>query len=399
VFFRKRNRLPSTDYQNKLGATGLQVRICAAISILTTEITEMIDEKKSITRKTVSREDDTPQAYAEFAKDSRQRKLLRKVISGTYIQDASFLKDVPPRKLLDVMWEALDPEARRDAYRDFKERDAVEAPPYRNIGLRLRQIRTDRKLTLSEFAKMLSSPAGELPHPGQAFEFSQEQIRDWEYGRRPFAGTALPVLIYHKFGISAEWLTEGRGTPHTRTETLTLDRMVSLEERMTYSENRIDANIGVPQLRLLEEQNHERVIKEENGFYRIIHGTNTQLRLDLDEANQKIKQLEKTLNENQKLWEVASALIQNYESTLSRVDAELNTIRSKGKEGGGSELNFVAEKMEAVAKMLETTSNRLDRMLEAFERSGSDMETTSNRLDRMLEAVEGSGSDKVEKNS
>ena len=366
----------------------------AFISQISREITEIMEENFVKKRALAHRADDTPQAYAEFAKDSRQRKLLRKVISGTYIQDASFLKDVPPRKLLDVMWEALDPEARRDAYRDFKERDAAEAPPYRNIGLRLRQIRTDRKLTLSEFAKMLSSPAGELPHPGQAFEFSQEQIRDWEYGRRPFAGTALPVLIYHKFGISAEWLTEGRGTPHTRTETLTSDRMVSLEERMTHLENSTAANIGASQLRLLEEQNHDRVVKEDDGSFKLLDGTNTQLRLDLDEANQKIKQLEKTLTDNQKLWEVSSALIQNYESTLSRVDEELNTIR-KGKEG--SELNFVAEKMEAVAKMLETTSNRLDRMLEAFERSGSDMETTSNRLDRMLEAVEGSGSDKVEK--
>ena len=350
--------------QITLDATGMQRENPPVISTYTKERTEIMEENNSKKRAIVHREDDTPQAYAEFAKDSRQRKLLRKVILGTYIQDAAFLKDVPQRRFLDVMWEALDPEARRDAYRDFMDRDAAEAPPYRNIGLRLRQIRTDRKLTLSEFAKMLSSPAGELPHPGQALEFSQEQIRDWEYGRRPFAGTALPALIFQKFGISGEWLMENRGSPHTRTETLTLERMVSLEERMTYLENRTNANVGVSQLRLLEEQNHERVIKGEDGSYSIINGTNTQLRLDLDEANQKIKQLEKTLTDNQKLWEVSSALIQNYESTLSRVDRELDTIR-KGKEGSGSSgLNLVAEKMETMA-------DRLDKVLEAVKKSGS----------------------------
>ena len=160
---------------------------------------------------------------------------------------------------------------------------------------------------------------------------------------------------------------EGRGTPHTRTETLTLERMVSLEQRMSDAENLTARNIGVPQLKVLVEQGHDRAKKEDDGTYSVLRGTNTILRLDLDAAHQKIEALEKSLAENQKLWEVASSLIQNYEKTLNRVDRELDSLR-EGKAGEDSDLSGMAQTM---AQALEGMSSRLDQVLEAVEASGS----------------------------
>ena len=254
--------------------------------------------------------------YTEFAKDSRQRKLLRKVIREHCLpKEAYFLKSKLPQDQLDEMWMRLTSEGRREAYLLFLERDRAEAPPYREIGMRLRQIRKDRKLSLQEFSNMIYSPVGKPPLPRRELKYTETQLRDFEYGRRPFAGTTLPIMVFNTFGVSETWLLRGYGTPPYESPVST--RIDVLEKRVNDLENSTAENLGANHLMLLEEQNHSRVIKEGDGRRKLVSGTNTQLRLELDEANQKLKNLEKNLLDQNKLWELSMELIKNIEGCVA----------------------------------------------------------------------------------
>ena len=261
--------------------------------------------------------------YAEFAKDSRQRKLLRKVLREHFLGDFPFsraadIKETNPQRQLDGMWAGLNPQGQRKAQLLFLERDRKEAPPYREIGQRLRQIRQDRKISLNDFSKLLFCPKGELPYPGRELRFSPNRLRDMEYGILPFAASSLPEMILNKFGVSVEWLMRGslRGAGTATLRDPVMARIDSQEERIESLENSTAEALGKNHLKILEDQKHVRVVN-----HKLVSGTNTQLRLELDEAWQKIKQLEKTL-------EVSSALVKNMTATDSKIDRMLEAVET-----------------------------------------------------------------------
>ena len=260
--------------------------------------------------------------YAEFAKDSRQRKLLRKIIREHFLGDsplsrAADIKETIPQRQLDGMWGGLPPETRRRAQLLFLERDQKETPKYRDIGLRLRQIRTDRKLSHKELSSILFCPKGEPPHPGRELKFTPNCLRDMEYGIRPFAGTALPIMILTKFGISEEWLLRGnlRGSGATPRDPV-MARIDSQEERIEALENSAAESLGENHLKILDDQRHVRVVN-----HKLVGGTNVQMRLELDEAWEKIKQLERTL-------EASSALVKNMTATDSKIERMLEAVEA-----------------------------------------------------------------------
>ncbi|MDP7559392.1 MAG: hypothetical protein QF745_02490, partial [Planctomycetota bacterium] len=153
----------------------------------------------------------------ELGLDSRQRKLLKRIIlenenASEYLKH---FKDHPP---LEHIWDSLGADVQHLLSLEFQVRDRESAPPYRAQGKRLKQIREKYKLNHKGFSEQLASPVEDAPFPEQDIFYKPNRLRDMEYGSLPFDPKFAEVLFI-KFGVSSEWLLEGRGMSETQTGT------------------------------------------------------------------------------------------------------------------------------------------------------------------------------------
>jgi len=249
--------------------------------------------------------------------DSRQRKLLRRLLEE-FVSSKGRHMPPPERGENTLPWlrrtwdRVLRSYEQQLIYRHFQHRDKELAPLHRDTGVRFRKVRLDRKLSIEEFRSALHSPFDEEPFPLENLAFSATQIRDLEYGTRPF-DNKIAALVFHKFGISGEWLLEGRGTPHTRTGLVTMPRIISIEERLTRLEDQLNVNVGVDGMEQLHRDKNP-IIEETDGKLRLRGGSNVKIRVDLNDLIDLVGELQKRLNVQQDLLSV-------YKKELERLEA------------------------------------------------------------------------------
>ena len=121
--------------------------------------------------------------------------------------------------------------------------------------------------------------------------------------------------------MSGEWLLEGRGTPDTRTGTLSLPRIVSAEERLTKLENLVNQNVGYAQVKQMFAQKDERVFENPNGTFGMYRATNSQLRLDCDNLKLLVDQLSNRVKMTENLLAAQTELIKSYTEQTDAVKA------------------------------------------------------------------------------
>ena len=269
-----------------------------------------------------------PPTLDELGLDGRQLRLLGRVIRE--YADQSQEPDMQERahhyRNLDAVpdpavpattrdfWELLPDEHKLLILPIFYEQDREQAPKYRAIGQRFQKIRKDRDLSVAEFAKQLCSPLGADPFPERDIQFKPNRVRDLEFGSLKF-GEEIAAIVFNRFGVSGEWLLEGRGSPHTRTDTLTMPRIVSLEERVTKLEDHTNETVGVEFMKALHEQNSNLIAENPDGSLRLLGGANAKLRLDLTQTMELVEQLKARLD-------VQQALIAAYKKELERLEGD-----------------------------------------------------------------------------
>jgi len=262
----------------------------------------------------------------ELGLDSRQRKLLKRIIlenenAHDYLKR---FKDHPP---LEHIWDSLGGDVQRLLSLEFQVRDRESAPPYRAQGKRLRKIREKYKLTHKEFAEQLNSPVKDAPFPDEDITYKATRLRDLEYGTLPFDEKFAEVLLI-KYGVSSEWLLEGRGTPETKTGTLSAARISSAEGRLSRLESLVDNNVGVAKMQEMADAKDPRVKRGENNTVWMLRGTNAQLRIDIDDMRfllghqtQLIEHLGKRVESAENLLASQTELIKSYKEQTDAVKA------------------------------------------------------------------------------
>jgi transcriptional regulator with XRE-family HTH domain len=194
-------------------------------------------------------------------------------------------------------------------------RDKTNNPPkYRDIAKRLQKIRKDRSLTVKQFAESLYKPLGVEPLPTQEFNYTPKQIHALEYGTMKI-DEKLAEVVFRVFGVSGEWLLWNRGTPHTKTDTLTLPRLLDIENTLQNTVDRQKKIIGEEFMKELAKDGHPLTFKDENGNDVMRGATNARIRFDLYHAEERIKSLEKQV-------ELLTTLLNNY---IGQVEALKST--------------------------------------------------------------------------
>lgn len=265
-------------------------------------------------------------ALDDLELDRRQFRLLGKVVRdyvdqeptmkwfATHFQDLDAVPNPAVPATARTYWEILPDEHKLFILPIFYEQDRRLTPKYRAIGQRFQQIRKDRNLSVAEFSKQLCSPLGADPYPEKDIKFTASRVRDLEFGSLKF-GEEIATLAFDRFGVSGEWLLEGRGSPHTRTDTLTMPRIVTLEERVTKLEDHTNETVGVEFMKALHEQNSNLIAENPDGSLRLLGGANAKLRLDLTQTMELVEQLKARLDAQQ-------ALIAAYKKELERLEGD-----------------------------------------------------------------------------
>lgn len=262
----------------------------------------------------------------ELGLDSRQRKLLKRIIlenenASDYLKH---FKDHPP---LEHIWDSLGADVQHLLSLEFQVRDRESAPPYRAQGKRLKQIREKYKLNHKEFSEQLRSPLKDTPFPEQDIVYKPNRLRDMEYGSLPF-DPKFAEILFIKFGVSSEWLLEGRGMPETKTGTLSAARISSAEDRLSRLESLVDINVGFAKMRELAAAKDQRVKIGENNTISMIYGTNAHLRIDIDEMMRRfdhqaqlIEHLGKRVESAENLLASQTELIKSYKEQIDAAKA------------------------------------------------------------------------------
>ena len=133
----------------------------------------------------------------ELGLDRRETKILQE----------EFLKLSPKLEIerpFNKRWSLAEPKVRLSALINMKSVADESAPPFRDIGKRLKKIRTHRNWTTQQMADELFKPEGQQPFPSEVMEFKAQRISDMEYGNRKFDARFAHYSV-SKFDISEEW--------------------------------------------------------------------------------------------------------------------------------------------------------------------------------------------------
>ncbi len=239
-------------------------------------------------------------------------------------------------------WHVLPDEHKLLVLPVFYEQDRKQTPKYRPIGQRFQQIRKDRNLSVAEFAKQLCSPLGADPYPAKDIQFTTSRVRDLEYGNLKF-GDEIATIVFDRFGVSGEWLLEGRGSPHTRTDTLTMPRIVALEERVTRLEDHANDSVGVDLMKVLYAEEHKLIAENPDESLRIVGGSNAKLRVDLTETMDLVAQLKARLDVQQDLLSAYKKELERLVD-LTSAQQELLSVYKKELERRGA-LSLAGQKL------------------------------------------------------
>ena len=231
--------------------------------------------------------------------DRRQMKFLKEVCD-------QWAKKEKNKNLSFEFWdsdeEPWDDDLRRARLieMDNKDRHDPKNPPpkFREVAKRFRQIRKDRGWTVKQFAEALHSPATSDPYIGHEFKYTEKQIHALEYGTVKI-DKKIADLVFEKFQVSQEWLLLNKGVPHTKTNVLTGPRINYIEQKgdaleivFNNLQKTVNNNAGLGLMEELEKNNDPSVYRSDDGGISMSGSANAKLRLDLNEAQQKIESLE-----------------------------------------------------------------------------------------------------------
>ena len=146
-------------------------------------------------------------------------------------------------------------------YRDIYNENKLT---YEDQANRMRQIRKDRNMKAEQFAQELSSPKGSEPFPDEDILFKAKTIYDLEYGKVEI-GEKMGALVFAKSGINPAWLLRGEATPFTMTNTITIPRIVAIEEQVAELDRVVNQNVGRDELAQMVKEDHPLVIKDDQG--------------------------------------------------------------------------------------------------------------------------------------
>ena len=192
-------------------------------------------------------------------------------------------------------WESMDPQMRSDIWNAYLKDEEDSRPNYRDQALRLKKIRVDNKWSYEEFAEKLKKPKGEEPQPDWDFQPDAKKIADLEYGNLVI-DIRHAELCFKRFGVSGQWLLDGIGVPTTRTNTLDMSRIISIEERLDHLLRIIQINLGQGTIDQLGKDGHESVLTNPDGGYGMKGAVNAILRLQLTEAQSEIHYLKNEIS-------------------------------------------------------------------------------------------------------
>jgi len=250
--------------------------------------------------------------FNDLELDRRQLRLFDRVIRD-YVKKTPSLASLAEPTGNRTYWDVLPDEHKSILLNFFYILDQKEAPKYRRIGQRFQQVRKDRNLSVADFAKQLCSPLGADPFPDKDIKFTTSRVRDLEYGNLKF-GEEIATLVFDRFGVSGEWLLEGRGSPHTRTDTFTMPRLVALEARVSNLEDHHNELVGSDLMNALNERGHKLIERKPEGNLRVVGGTNIELRVELTQTMELVEQLKARLD-------VQQDLLSAYKTELGRLKA------------------------------------------------------------------------------
>lgn len=207
--------------------------------------------------------------------------------------------------------------------------------PYRQVGERLKEIRTDKGMKQKEFAQFLSE--------NNRFNdrVSWTTIRDLEFGARMIPDKILQQ-IYQKCSVSREWILTGRGTKLTETDTLDIDRITNAEHRIMNLERVVDINVGV-------------AVMQRDGItdHNIPKASNYELRNELSIAQKELIEQRETIGDLRMLVRSLNDAVENLRGHVGDAKAEMEqaqkqlaSAQKEMKELKEASLNDIIREME-----------------------------------------------------
>lgn len=189
---------------------------------------------------------------------------------------------------------------------------SVTSAPFRDMGKRLKEIRVDEaKMKQKEFAERLSDGRDKKG------KISWTTIRDLEFGIRQIPDKVLHQ-VHLKFQISREWLISGRGTKHTETGTIDVERITSVEHRMMKLEGIVDINVGVPAM-----------VREGIKDFNIPKASNYELRNELSIAQKELIEQRETTQDLRRLVHSLGDTVELLRGNLEEAKTELEEATKK----------------------------------------------------------------------
>ena len=256
----------------------------------------------------------------ELGLDRRETKILQEEFLKLNPYSDEFYEKKGP---FQHRWSESDPKTRLSALINMKSVADESAPPFRDIGKRLKKIRTDRNWTTQQMANELFKPEGQQPFPSEVMEFKAQRISDMEYGNRKF-DARFATLLRVKFDISEEWFLAGKGNPFTKTDTLTTPRITDLEVRMEKAENLIQHNIGAGMMEELLKAGNELVYKNElDGSVNMYGATNASLRIKVEEQGKEIENLKEIVKDLRDMMRGQRRDLENIYDAFSKISTDM----------------------------------------------------------------------------
>nr|BAR33877.1 hypothetical protein [uncultured Mediterranean phage uvMED] len=183
--------------------------------------------------------------------------------------------------------------------------------PHRQLGERLKEIRTDKGMKQKEFSEFLSK--------GNRFNdrVSWTTIRDLEFGSRMIPDKILQQ-IYQRCSVSREWILTGRGTKLTETNTLDVDRITNAEHRIMNLERVVDTNVGL-------------AVMQRDGItdHNIPKASNYELRNELSIAQKELIEQRDTIGDLRMLVRSLNDAVENLRGHVGDAKAELEEAQKQ----------------------------------------------------------------------
>ena len=189
-------------------------------------------------------------------------------------------------------WQFTEPKVRLSILMNMRSKADESAPPYRDIGQRLKKSGPTGTGLPSKWLKSFINLKDSNLFPSEVMEFKAQKISDMEYGNRKFDARFATLLRELNLIFSEEWFLSGKGNPFTKTDTLMTPRITDLELRMEKAENLIQHNIGAGMMQELLKAGNELVYTNElDGSLNMYGASNAAPRIRIEEQGKEIENL------------------------------------------------------------------------------------------------------------